>query len=142
MASPIKISLLLADYAQQDQSGKVSMLGAGWSNTFSPLPPHAVVALIQVPWDRTNQTIPFALRLLTDDGEPVVADSPTGPQPLALEGELEAGRPPGATPGTYQVFPFVNQSPPLPLVPGRYEWRLTAGEDSAIYEFEVRARQA
>ena len=40
-------------------------------------------------------------------------------------GEFEVGRPPGLKPGTPLDFPVAVNSTPLPLEPGRYEWRLT-----------------
>jgi hypothetical protein len=52
MASPVLAKLILCDYAVADPAGKVHMLGAGWSLTSSPTPPHAVVVLMKIPWDR------------------------------------------------------------------------------------------
>ena len=49
MASPLEVHLILCDAAQAE-SGKVHMLGAGWSITGSPSAPHAVAVLIKVPW--------------------------------------------------------------------------------------------
>ena len=46
-------------------------------------------------------------------------------QPVAFGGDFEVGRPPGLKPGTPLDFPVAMNSTPLPLEPGRYEWRLT-----------------
>ena len=55
MASKVEAKLILCDAAQADpNTGKVHMLGAGWSLTRSPTT-HAVVVLMKVPWDRTNE---------------------------------------------------------------------------------------
>jgi len=43
----VKAIILLADAAAgEPATGKVNMLGAGWSITSTPLPAHAVVALV------------------------------------------------------------------------------------------------
>lgn len=57
--SQIGFKLILCDAAQTDAAtGKIHMLGAGWTITGSPTAPHAVALMIQVPWDRTNQKLP------------------------------------------------------------------------------------
>ncbi len=54
----IGFKLILCDAAQTDAAtGKIHMLGAGWTITSSPTAPHAVALMIQVPWDRTNQKL-------------------------------------------------------------------------------------
>lgn len=120
--------VLLADAASADQSsGKVHLLGAGWTITGSPLPGHAVVVLLGVPWDRTNRQHSIRLSLLDAEGAPVLAPAAdTGePVPVAVEGKLEVGRPPGIPAGSPIDTPFVISFPPgLPLSPGRYVWQL------------------
>ena len=71
MASPLEAQVILCDAAVADPGGKVHMLGAGWSMTGSPTAPQAVAVLMKIPWDRANQKIPMALRLLDADGKPV-----------------------------------------------------------------------
>ena len=51
-------------------------------------------------------------------------------QSVAFGGEFEVGRPPGLKPGTPLDFPVAVNSTPLPLEPGRYEWRLTIDGNS------------
>ena len=71
MASPLEIKLILCDAAVADPAGKLHMLGAGWSLTSTPTAPQAVAMLIKIPWDRANQKLHFALRLLDPDGKQV-----------------------------------------------------------------------
>jgi Family of unknown function (DUF6941) len=138
MASPVLAKLILCDHAVADPAGKVHMLGAGWSLTSSPTPPHAVVVLMKIPWDRADQKIEVSLALLTADGEEVVVQSPTGPVPIAAHAEVEAGRPPGLAPGGPMDASFALNVQPLPLSPGRYQWRLQVAGGVLTESFEVR----
>ncbi len=138
MASPIEAQLLLSDAAQVDPAGKVHILGAGWSVTGTPTPPHAVVAFINVPWDRTNVTLPTMLRLVDEDGRGVGLTQPDGTEePLQLLNDLEVGRPPGIRPGTPIGTSFALNVSPMPLPPGRYTWRLDVAEESFATSFTV-----
>ena len=141
MASPVEATLLLADSAVADPTGKVHMLGAGWSLTSTPTAPHAVVALVRVPWDRANQRIPFRLELLDSDGRPVtVSDRDGAPSPVSTgDQQLEVGRPVGVDPGSPLDWPIVMNLGPLTLLPGRYEWRLTIAEQEFATPFQVRS---
>jgi hypothetical protein len=121
--------VLLADSAQADALNKVHALGLGWSVTSTPTPPATLVVFVKVPWTATNESHTFSLRLVDQDGQPVMAgqDRATGERaPLMAEGTFEVGRPPGLTPGMTIDQPIV-----LPLAPGMdlrpgqmYEWRL------------------
>ncbi len=137
MASPVDAVLLLCDAAQADQQGKVHMLGAGWSRTGSPTAPQAVVAMLKIPWDRANQPIGLKLALLDSDGKQVTLGAPEGPQAVATEGAVEVGRPPGIAHGSPLEAAFVVNLPPMPLPPGRYEWRLTVAETETTTAFQV-----
>jgi hypothetical protein len=118
--------VLLADFAQTDQSGKVNALGLGWSVTVAPTPNHAVVVMLRVGWDEANVQHHLTLSLLTADGANAVeAPTPFGPQPLQIEMDFEVGRPPGLPRGsTIDHSVAINVGPGLALEPGRYEWRL------------------
>lgn len=119
MAAPVEVQVILCDAAVADASGKLHMLGAGWSLTASPTSPHAVALLIKVPWDRTNQKLPLMLELLDADGAPVeLTDGPIG-----VQAEIEVGRPPGIPAGIMLDSAFTVGLGPLPLLPGRYQWR-------------------
>lgn len=118
--------VLLADFAQSDNSGKVNALGLGWSVTGTPTPNHAVVIVLRVGWDEANIGHHLVLRLLTADGfNAVEVPTPFGSQPLVVEVGFEVGRPPGLAQGsTIDHSLAINIGPGLPLTPGRYEWRL------------------
>ena len=68
----------------------------------------------------------------------------SGEQAVAFGGEFEVGRPPGLKPGTPLDFPVAVNSTPLPLEPGRYEWRLTidgTSREDWTLPFTVRAEE-
>jgi hypothetical protein len=123
----VRVTLLLADAAQA-VTGKLYVLGGGWSLTGPDPAPMALAIKIEVPWDRANMKHRWRLELLDGDGAPV--DVPSGPertqQPLRIEGEFEAGRPAGLRPGTPLDVTLALNLAPLPLAPGgRYVWRLS-----------------
>ncbi len=139
----MKVFLLLADAAQVTPDGaKVHALGLGWDLTGSPTAPMALVALIQVPWNETNQQHHFVLRLRDADGHPVVVPCPTGEQGVQVEGDFEVGRAAGIPGGTTQTIKLAVQVGPIPLAPGRYEWHASidgeTGEGWSV-AFTVRA---
>lgn len=139
MASPLDINLILCDAAVADPAGKVHMLGAGWSVTGSPTAPQAVAMLIKIPWDRANQRIKLSLRLLDPDGHPIALPGLDGsPTQIGHEGEIEVGRPPGVATGSMLNAALAISVPPMPLAPGRYEWRLDLGDQTVSESFTVR----
>jgi len=133
--------MLLADYAQA-ADGKLNVIGAGWTITGPQPVPSAIGLIFDVPWDRSNESIEFRLELVDQDGNAVVTETPDGPQPVSIDGQFEIGRPPGVKRGTPLTFPAAFNIGPLPLDPGgRYEWRLTVGDqslDSWRLAFSVR----
>ncbi len=138
----MKATLILADYAVVSD-GKLTIVGGGWSQT-SPEPgSFGIGLLIQVPWDQANSLHKFSVELLDADGAPVVFDE--GEEPVAFGGDFEVGRPPGLKPGTPLDFPVAVNATPLPLEPGRYEWRLTIDDESRVdwtLPFTVRSEEA
>ena len=138
MPSPVAAQLILCDAAQADPgTGKVHMLGAGWSMTRTPTS-HALAVLMKIPWDRANEPITLSVKLLDADGHPAQLLTPDGVAPAPQhEGKVEVGRPPGIAPGSVLDASFVLTVPPLPLAPGRYEWRLEIGEASYSAPFTV-----
>ena len=138
MVSPLQVHLILCDAAQAD-SGKLHMLGAGWSITRSPTAPHAVAAIIKVPWDRANQPMHLRLQMHDADGDLVGVPTPDGPVPVAADAQIEVGRPPGIAPGSMLDASFAFNFPSLPLPPGRYEWRLRIADQEFVESFTVRA---
>lgn len=138
-AVPVAAQVILCDAAVADPSGKVHMLGAGWSVTSAPTSPQAVAVLMKIPWDRANQRLSMTLRLLDADGKPVVLASPDGDrQPIESRGDIEVGRPAGLEPGTPIDASFALSVQSLPLAPGRYEWRLDLAGESFSAAFSVR----
>lgn len=123
----IGFKLILCDSAQTDAAtGKLHMLGAGWTVASTPTPPSAVALMVQVPWDRTNEVLPIEVELLDGDGRPVELPGHTdgGPtESIKQEAQLEVGRPPGVAHGSTLSASFALNVGPLPLLPGRYEWR-------------------
>jgi len=134
----IGFKLILCDAAQADPTtGKLHMLGAGWTVVGTPTPPHAVALMVQVPWDRANERLPVRVELLTGDGHPVLLPGPTAPQPVLQEAELEVGRPVGVAKGSTLAAAFALNIGPLPLPVGRYEWRAKVAEDEHSEFFQV-----
>ena len=140
--------MLLADYVVVSD-GKLTIVGGGWSQTGPEPAPFGIGLLIQVPWDQANTPHQFKVKLLDADGAAVSfdEDDPDNESDQSVEfgGEFEVGRPPGLKPGTPLDFPVAVNSVPLPLEPGRYEWRLTIDEQSRqdwTLPFTVRAEDA
>ncbi|TFV72485.1 hypothetical protein E4P40_20460 [Blastococcus sp. CT_GayMR20] len=116
---------MLCDYAAVSE-GKLYISGGGWSVTGPQPTPSALALLLHVPWDLANTRIVFELRLLHEDGQPVMQPGPLGPAPIELAGELEVGRPPGVKRGTPLPVPVAINFPAFPLAPGaRYSWELS-----------------
>jgi len=121
--SGFDVQLLLCDFVSIADS-KLFINGAGWT-WIDPGVPFGIAALIHVPWTSTNRGIPFELRLLQADGEPVFQQGPAGMQPVAIAGEFEVGRPEGHTAGAPIAFPMAFNFGPLPLPPSqRLRWEL------------------
>jgi hypothetical protein len=142
----MKATMLLADYAGVSE-GKLTIVGGGWSQTGPEPSAFGIGLLIQVPWDQANTPHSFSVELLDTDGASVSfeGDDDDNDQQVAFGGEFEVGRPPGLKPGTPLDFPVAVNSTPLPLEPGRYEWRLTIDGKSHqdwTLPFTVRAEDA
>lgn len=137
--------MILADYAVVSD-GKLTIVGGGWSQTGPEPSAFGIGLLIQVPWDQANTRHAFSVELVDSDGAEVVLQTEEeDEQPVAFGGEFEVGRPPGLKPGTPLDFPVAVNSTPLPLDPGRYEWRLTIDGESREFwtaPFTVRAEDS
>lgn len=120
----MRATLLLCDHAAVAE-GKLYISGAGWSVTGPDPAPSAIALKLDVPWDLTNQPIEIHLRLVTQDGAPVLQGGPEGPVPVEVSARLEVGRPVGIPAGTPIDAPLAVNLPALPLAPGgRYSWVL------------------
>lgn len=143
----MKATLILCDAAQVDPAGKVHILGAGWTVVMVaggvPLPPHAVVAIVHVPWHETLAPHRLRLRLEDADGRAVmVGPDPDQLTPLVHDQVIEVRRPVGAPEGiTLDVPVVVSVGPGMPLRDGRYSWRLEIDGESDedwLASFHVR----
>lgn len=123
----MKITVLLADSAQTDQSGKVHALGLGWSITTSPTPPMAIVVFVSVEWHEANTPQHLTATLVTQDGEPVLVPRPNGQEEVRIDADFELGRPAGLPAGSPLTMSMaLGVAPGIPLTPGeRYRWRVT-----------------
>ena len=138
----MQATILLADAAQTDSEGRVHALGLGWSITSTPLPPQAVVLIIRVPWDLSDQEHTAVIELVSEDGKPVEVPGPVGEQSLRVEAQFETGRPPGIPRDSPLTLPLTfSMAGGLPLPAGRYEWRLVIdgeGQPAWHADFVVR----
>jgi hypothetical protein len=141
----VKVTMMLGDYVQVAE-GKLTIVGGGWSLTGPEPTAFGIAILVNVPWDQANQRHAMRLELLDADGQPVTMSTDDGEQPIVFldDTEFEVGRPVGLKPGTPLDFPLALNSSPLPLEPGRYEWRLTidgVADDDWRLPFTVRDEQ-
>jgi len=111
----MRATLLLCDHAVVAE-GKLYISGAGWSVTGPDPAPSAIALKLDVPWDLTNQPIEIRLRLVTEDGAPVLQAGPAGPSPIEVVARLEVGRPVGVPAGS-PISPRC-RSPPEAATPG------------------------
>jgi hypothetical protein len=133
MDPSIDATILLCDAASGDPSGKMHMLGAGWSITGSPTAPCSVVVLLKVPWERADGKLPFVLRLVDADGHPVVIEG----KAVGIRQELGIGRRAQVPAGVPIDASFNLNLGPMPLPAGRYRWLLEIGEEAASAGFTV-----
>jgi hypothetical protein len=134
--------LVLGDFAERDSvTGKVHILGAGWSLTGPTPAPQSVILFVKIPAERASTPIPVRLRLLDDGGQVVTITGAAGVQPLDITGQIELKEPDRLDPGSADVDAvFSVNIAPLPLQPGTaYKWRADLdGEEAAVTEFRVR----
>lgn len=134
--------LVLSDSASTDvATGKINLLGAGWSVTGPAVPMAAVAGFLRIPWDDVEEKICFVVRLQDEDGQPVrpFADND---EVLSFRGEfaLNADQSEPMERRVPLTLSFAIQIPPLPLAVGRvYEWILEANDaEVASARFVVR----
>ncbi len=134
--------LVLSDAASTDvATGKINLLGAGWSVTGPVVPMAAVAGFLRIPWDDVEGKISFVVRLQDEEGRPVrpFADNDGV---LSFHGEFaphaDQSEPIGRR--VPLTLSFAIQIPPLPLAAGRvYEWNLEANDaEVASARFVVR----
>ncbi len=97
----------------------------------------ALAVKLSIPWSQANRPLPIKASLYDEDRHNVIK---LGEEqlPVELEGNIEAGRPPGLRPGTSLDAPFVLNFPGVALPAGGYEWVLEVdGEVRASAPFRV-----
>jgi len=136
--------MLLADHAQV-ADGKLFISGAGWSTCGSGPTPCAVAVIFHVPWQETDEKISFSLRLVDEDGRGVMQPGAQDELPVQVNGQFQARRRSGMTPGTEINVPM-SFNIVLHLEPSRrYSWVLDVDgheDDSWQLSFETRQAQA
>src|SRR5688572_18384914 len=104
--------MMLADAAQV-VSGKLYILGGGWSVIYGAAP-LALALKIEVPWHQATDKHTLRIELLDADGQPVLG--PEGDKPLvAIDGTFSTGIPAGMKAGTPVDAVHAFSIPPLPL---------------------------
>lgn len=127
--------LLLADHAEA-ANGKLTVMGAGWTDAWRVRVPDAPIPIthfgigvsVLVPWTETNRPHHLVLRIEHEDGATEIG---------AIETDLEIGRPPGLPHGSDQrAVLAVNADIQFPLEGG---WRVAArlGEQTKTASFRV-----
>lgn len=136
---PMEVSLMLCDHAVVAE-GKLYINGGGWDQTPANLPPTSLAALVFVPWDEMNVKWTLALRLVDEDGAPALQPGSTD-TPIALQAELEVGRPVGLRPGSTVSVPLAFNFSPVQLKSNKgYEWRAECnGEPVGSVRFRTRS---
>jgi hypothetical protein len=133
--------IVLGDFAERDTaSGKVHILGAGWTVTGPEPTSQAVIIFVKVPADRARTPIPITLRLLDEAGRIVKVPGAAGVQRLEVFGQIEMGEPETWEDSADLDAVFSVNVGPLLLQPGaRYTWSVDVdGKEAASTEFRVR----
>lgn len=137
-----RATIILGDFAEQDQSGKVHILGAGWSVTGPAPGPQAVAVFLKVPAERVGAPLPVTLRLLDSSRKSVEVPGISGnPQPVEIVGQIELRPRDEAWDQTRDVdASFVVNIGLLSLAPGRvYTWSFEVDDkEEASVDFLVR----
>lgn len=134
----IEASLILCDFAEQDPTGKVHMIGAGWSTTGPEPQPHSVVFFIKAPLQ--ENPVHITLRLLDANDQVVTMPGIAGMARLEFPGQMEIKARPGAPAEADGQGAFALNVAPLPLQPGsKYSWVLEVeSKEEARTTFFVR----
>jgi hypothetical protein len=136
----IRAHLVLADFAETDSSGKVHLLGGGWTALRGGAGPHAVVAFLKVPTDQADKAITVTLRLVSKESRMVVEQlGPGGIQRLEITGQVVLNIPPDWDQSVDLDAIFAINLGPLLLSAGTYTWVAEIdGKEAAATAFIVR----
>ena len=137
----MRITMLLCDHAVV-ADGKLYINGGGWSIRPAQPVPMYLALKFDVPWDQAGQPLALDLRLVDEDGHPVVQPGPQGPQEVVFAAQLEVGRPPGLVAGAPIDAALAIGMPPMPLPAGRrFSWQLRVdGETRSDWRVEFATR--
>ncbi|HUZ37675.1 MAG TPA: hypothetical protein VMV17_15245 [Streptosporangiaceae bacterium] len=138
----MEVTLILGDFAETDpSSGKVHILGAGWSVTGPAPSPQAIVAFLRVSPDRVHSPIAFTARLLDKTRQVVETPGVGGMQRLEISGQVEIQVPDAWDAVSDLPASFAINIGALPLKPGSaYSWTVEIdGKEEAHADFIVRA---
>ncbi len=131
--------VVVADHAEAF-NGKLYLHGAGWTDITQPIGPggqpgivHIGMAVsILVGWNETNRRFPLTLTIVHEDGGELAK----------VNAQLEAGRPPGSTPGAdLRNLLALGAELQFPK-PGNYELRAELGGKQRSVAFRVHQNAA
>ena len=125
----------LANHAEAI-NGLLYLQGAGWTEVRPAVGPQGQIAPVHIGagvsiligWNETNVSYPIRFELLHEDG---------GDPVLAGEGQVEAGRPPGAPPGVEMRTVLALAAEVIFPQPGGYSFRVTLAEKVKSVSFRV-----
>ncbi|MGD0343746.1 MAG: hypothetical protein ABSB55_02130 [Acidimicrobiales bacterium] len=140
--SAMRVTLLLCDAAQV-ADGKLYILGGGWSLIGPDPTPSAVAMKVDVDWNEVDRLHHWELFLVDEDGQPIVAQTPDGPQPIEVRGDFEVSRPESVPEGSPVDVALALNFGPLPIAPSsRFTWRLSIDgetQEDWVLPFSTRA---
>jgi hypothetical protein len=121
---PVEAHMMLGTAAWLE-GNSLTLIGAGW--TVRPPDPFPMAVAVVLYFPRDQQGVHTTrLELLYASGEPVLFDTPDGPQPLVYDNELDITGLDDPNLTTPLDSGFVVNLPPHPLPRGReYVWRLS-----------------
>ncbi|MBI5949852.1 MAG: hypothetical protein HY875_17080 [Chloroflexi bacterium] len=118
---------LLADHAEI-VSGKLYLMGGGWTTSYAPAAPAtirlAIVVGVRVGWEETNQPVPVRMTVENDDGQEFVR----------IDGQVNVGRPVGLAPGSSQLAQMAANVPVALPAFGGYRVHIVAGGEASPVE--------
>ncbi len=129
----------VADHAEAI-NGKLYLHGAGWSDIMQPVGPGGQPAVVHmgiavsvlVGWNETNRRFPLAITIVHEDGDEIAR----------IGAQIEAGRPPGITPGTdFRNLLAIVANLAFPKL-GRYDVRAEMEDQQRSVTFRVNQAPA
>jgi hypothetical protein len=137
MTTDVLATMLLCDAAQV-VSGKLYMLGGGWTRVSAPNRPinMSLAIIVHVPWSLANERMKIEVGLRDDDGDAVLV----GDRPITSAGTIEVGRPAGLKAGERINVPMAMNFNNIRLGPGGYVWECLI-EDRSVARWPFRVSE-